>query len=97
MGNSETEGLLEKVVKKADSFGWGIWEFDLDAKRLVLNVRNSPFAEGYGKSEKAVCAPIKGMFSAISRQIFGNHVKVGEMECGAVTGYDYCKFVCIKD
>ena len=92
--NFNNEGLLKEMTERADSFGWGIWEFNLNAKSLVLYVRNSPFAEGYGESPTAVCASIKGMFAAISRQIFGKYMLVLETECEAVAGQGYYKFIC---
>ena len=58
---------------------------------LVLTVRNSPFAAGYGASDVPVCHPIRGMLTAVGEMVLDRPVTVVETACAAM-GAPECRF-----
>ena len=84
--------LLATIAANAPQLGWGLWHFSLtEAGELQLEVKNSPFAHGYGPSSQAVCAPIAGMFSAVASIVFDAPVQAEEHLCAAAGGA-VCRF-----
>ena len=84
--------LLATVAANAPQLGWGLWHFSLtEAKELQLEVKNSPFARGYGPSADTVCAPITGMFSAVASIVFDAPAQAEEHLCAA-SGGTVCRF-----
>ena len=87
--------LLPKIAEKASQLGWGSWTFELDGESIVLTVRNSPFAQGFGNSIRPVCAPIAGMLRAVTSLLFGAEAAASESSCAAAGG-DVCVFRATK-
>ncbi len=102
MGADEAEQLLDVIADTAPRLGWGRWTFDQsEAATLHLAVVNSPFATGFGDGDNGapVCAPISGMFKAISEMLFGCSVSVCVQHCAVAASAhvskddaDVCKF-----
>lgn len=83
--------LLDVIAATAPELGWGIWQFNIGADRFTLSVRNSPFAAGFGPSDHPVCAPIIGMFGAVTSIVAGKPMQAREIACAAM-GAEYCQF-----
>jgi predicted hydrocarbon binding protein len=78
--------LLDAMQEAAADVGWGCWQFEVASGGLKLIVENSPFAVGYGGSDEAVCAPIRGMLQAVGEIVLGTQVASGERACACVGG-----------
>lgn len=92
MGDSSSDKLIKKVVHTSTQLGWGKWSFhNKDSDSIELEVSNSPFAAGFGRSEFPVCAPITGMLKTIAEVITKKQVIVEELRCSAM-GEDTCLF-----
>lgn len=85
------EALARTVAATAPQLGWGVWDLQVEPGLIRLEVRNSPFAAGFGPSESPVCYPILGMMRAVSTMIFGAEAVVEETQCAAC-GADRCRF-----
>lgn len=83
--------LARTVAATAPQLGWGVWDIDVQADIIRLDVRNSPFAAGFGSSANAVCHPVAGMLRAVSGMIFGRPATVREVSCAAC-GARTCRF-----
>lgn len=83
--------LLPVIAEKASQLGWGSWTFALEGESIVLAVRNSPFAQGFGTSSHAVCAPIAGMLQAVASLLFDAGATASETSCAA-SGGETCVF-----
>ena len=84
--------LLATIAANAPQLGWGVWHFSLSkAGELQLEVKNSPFAHGYGAAPEAVCAPITGMLSAVASIVFDAPAQAEEIHC-ACAGGSVCRF-----
>ncbi len=83
---------LESTCNIAASLGWGEWAVHRqpDGSRLI-DVRNSPFADGFGASSIPVCAPIAGILEAISLVFDGTGAAVEEIACRS-QGASACRF-----
>lgn len=87
------DALVAATVAAASDLGWGEWQVRSDEGNLVLEVRNSPFVAGWRLatttagttpvSEGPVCAPIRGMFTALAGLVLKRPVKVMECRCAA--------------
>lgn len=94
-GAKDAAALLAKIEKTAAELGWGEWTFGKrSASRLALDVRDSPFAAGYGTAETEVCAPIAGMLQAVAGMVLGAHCAARETACRA-RGAARCRFEAI--
>lgn len=91
-GLEEADQLIRIIMQTAPQLGWGQWQLSRGANGLDLQLANSPFVAGFGKSPHPVCAPVRGMLAALAKQIFGQDALVEETECGAVTGANKCCF-----
>jgi predicted hydrocarbon binding protein len=85
------DALARTVAATAPQLGWGIWDIRVEPDAIRLDVRNSPFAAGFGPSDSPVCYGILGMVRAISTMIFGRDAAVRETSCTAC-GSDLCRF-----
>ena len=93
MGADDAPALLDVIARTAPQLGWGEWNFmETGARRLALRVDNSPFAAGFGSGDSPVCAPIRGMLTALGGMIFDCPVRVVETDCAAC-GALSCLFV----
>ena len=82
LGAASGDKLLEAVTASAAQLGWGSFDFDAEfAKlgRVTLSVANSPFVAGFGRCTHPVCAPIAGMFTAVSGILLGRRTEVHEV------------------
>ena len=87
----DPQHLLTNVAAKASQLGWGSWMFTHEGESIVLTVRNSPFAQGFGNSAHGVCAPIAGMLQAVASLVLGADARAEEISCAA-TGGASCVF-----
>jgi predicted hydrocarbon binding protein len=84
--------LLAFMEEKSHEMGWGRWEFTWpDRSRLMLEVKDSPFAAGYGRAETEVCAPIAGMLQAVAGLALAEPCEARETACAA-RGAACCRF-----
>lgn len=88
--DSGADDLLRTIEATAPELGWGRWTLRPTDDGLALEVANSPFAAGAGRSPHPVCAPIRGMLAAIGEMTLGD-VTVEETACAA-TGSPCCRF-----
>jgi predicted hydrocarbon binding protein len=73
--------------------GWGKWELgEFDNLKAVFIVRDSPIAESYGKSGRAVCHQIRGLIAGFAEFFTGLRRECVEVLCKA-KGDDHCEFV----
>ena len=84
--------ILATVAGVASFLGWGVWSFSRDDRGLALIVRNSPFAAAGPSSSTAACAPILGMFRAVSELILHQPVTALEHACAASGAASQCEF-----
>ncbi len=85
--------LLDVIAETAPQLGWGRWSFvERGPERLVVEVTNSPFAAGFGRSPIPVCTPIVGMLRAVSAMVLDVPAVVEESACAAQGG-DICRFI----
>ncbi len=85
------EKLLDVIAATAPELGWGIWHFTIQPDHYTLQVRNSPFAAGFGASDHPVCAPVIGMFGAVTSIVAGKPMVAREVACAAM-GAELCRF-----
>ena len=83
--------LLATIVTTAPMLGWGCWTSEDTPGRVVVEVRNSPFAAGFGTSQTPVCHAIAGMLHAVSELMFERPTRAVET-CCAATGAHTCRF-----
>jgi predicted hydrocarbon binding protein len=92
LGAAEAEQLLATIEATAPQLGWGLWSLDPGADgALDLEVRNSPFAAGFGASDEPVCAAIAGMLAAVAGLVGGREMAAREVACVAM-GAPSCRF-----
>lgn len=91
MGGGSGEALAETVAASAPDLGWGLWRFHFAPGEVRLEVRDSPFAAGFGPAPCPVCHPIKGMVQAVSGMVLGRAARADELECAAM-GAEACRF-----
>lgn len=85
------EALLGVIEATAPELGWGLWRFARGEGTVSLEVRNSPFAAGFGPSRTPVCAAIAGMARAVSTIVLGRPTIAVETQCAAM-GAENCRF-----
>jgi len=93
--NYSDEEIVAFMCKMGGEIGWGKFEvekLDTEDKKLIVVVRNSPFAEAYGPSDKGVCHMIRGVMAGMAAGIFASEVSSEETLCRA-KGDELCRFV----
>jgi uncharacterized protein len=90
-GAASAEALLATIAATAPQLGWGRWAIARRPDGLDVTVTNSPFAAGAGVSAGPVCAPIRGMLTAVGEMALGGPVVAEEIACAA-TGAPCCRF-----
>jgi predicted hydrocarbon binding protein len=90
-GAADAAALLGVIQETAPQLGWGRWQLVRTAEGIALSVENSPFAAGAGRSPYPVCAPIRGMLTAVGEMVLDEPVDVVETACAA-TGAPCCQF-----
>lgn len=91
--HGDTGALLNTMAAYSAELGWGVWSFSESSghEALRLEVRNSPFAAGYGASDRPVCHPIAGILQTVGELALGRAVTVEETACAA-QGHAHCRF-----
>lgn len=85
--------LLDVIAATAPQLGWGSWSFsDVSPSGFALEVRNSPFAAGFGRAPHPVCHAITGMLTASGALALGQAVSARETRCAAAVGEGPCRF-----
>lgn len=90
-GGGDLPALLATMEATAPQLGWGVWRFQPGPDALRLEVRNSPFAHGYGASDQPVCHAIAGMLRGVAEMWFGRPCEAHELRCEA-RGAEVCAF-----
>jgi len=91
-GRFEGSNALEHTCDIAASLGWGEWMLHDQSQGIrFIDVRNSPFAAGFGPSTIPVCAPIVGILKAVTVVFPGLIGEVEEIACRS-QGADMCRF-----
>ncbi len=90
-GAADPASLLAVIAATAPELGWGRWDIAQPADGLDVTVQNSPFPAGAGAVGHPVCAPIRGMLTAVGEFALGVPVTVAETDCAA-TGAPCCRF-----
>jgi predicted hydrocarbon binding protein len=93
--NYSDEEIVAFMCNMGREIGWGDFEvekFDRDGRELVVLVRNSAFAEAYGRANSGVCHMIRGVLAGMAAGIFGREVRSEETHCLA-KGDGLCRFV----
>jgi predicted hydrocarbon binding protein len=93
--NYTDEQIVAFMCKMGGEIGWGrfdVEKLDPDSHELIIAVRNSPFAQAYGSSDKGVCHMIRGVLAGLAAGIFGTEVTSEETLCLA-KGDELCRFV----
>jgi uncharacterized protein len=84
--------FIANTCEAAARLGWGVWSaiHERDSS-LIVEVRNSPFAAGFGVSDKPVCSAIVGILRAVALTAYGLDCQVTELACAA-QGAPACRF-----
>lgn len=90
-GAADPASLLAVIAATAPELGWGRWDIAPAAAGLDVTVQNSPFPAGAGPVGHPVCAPIRGMLTAVGEFALGAPVTVAETDCAAA-GAPCCRF-----
>jgi predicted hydrocarbon binding protein len=93
--NLDKECLFEWGINTLSVAGWGeteILQVDYKQKLVWFNVKNSTFANGYGKSNHCVDNFIRGSFAGGLSVMFGVDCDSVELSCRA-KGDSFCRFV----
>ncbi|NYT68451.1 V4R domain-containing protein [Pusillimonas noertemannii] len=91
--HNDARRFLQTMEAYSAELGWGKWAFNQNTPgQWELIVHNSPFAAGFGASEKPVCSAIAGMLSAVGALIAQTPVSVEETACAA-QGCKHCRFL----
>jgi len=97
-GATDPGAMMKTITSTSAELGWGIWSFDtIGPDQIDITVENSPFAYGFSNgtdhSDRPICAPIKGMLTAIGPLLLDcATVEVTEITCHAHTGEGICHF-----
>lgn len=92
----EDQQVVEFMCRMGGEIGWGRFqmiEMDPEAKRLVIHVGQSPFAEAYPARTKAgVCHLTRGVLAGVADVVFHEEIVALEPLCLA-RGDAHCRFV----
>ncbi len=84
--------FIVSTCEAARRLGWGEWSTTETSNRsLTVEVKNSPFAAGFGASRCPVCAAIAGILRAAALHAYGAQSAVTELTCTA-QGAPVCRF-----
>jgi len=83
---------LEELCTAGGRIGWGRFQVVLwEPGRVVVEVENSPFAQGGSGSAAPTCHLTAGVLAGMLAQILGTSVKARETACAA-GGAERCRF-----
>lgn len=95
----DADALMVATVAAAADLGWGTWTIQRRSDGLSLQVAGSPFVEGWRAAAGVpaaapVCAPIRGMLTALAGLLPGGPLRVDEVHCAAsqADGSCDCRF-----
>ena len=89
----DPQALLNSVADISAQLGWGSWDIQPGGTGgLQVQVKNSPFAWGFGEHDQPLCRPIVGMLTAVGKLIYDQHVQVQEIHCCAQGRPAHCLF-----
>lgn len=92
-GALSTDSLMKTIEGTSADLGWGRWTFSRAGGGAIrVEVRNSPFADGAGITGEAVCAPIRGILTAMASVLVGQGARVEETVCASAHGAGPCCF-----
>lgn len=84
--------FIASTCEVARKLGWGEWATtEISPLSLTVEVKNSPFAAGFGTSQCPVCAAIAGILRAAALHAYGAQSEVTELSCAA-QGAPVCRF-----
>ena len=85
----DDEARVRALLETAAAIGWGEFRLErLTADALAVTVRNSPFAEGYGRAERPVCHLIRGVLDSLAAAVLARTAPVVETRCAAAGAPD---------
>lgn len=86
--------IIQFMMNMGNQIGWGYFsleQYDPAAKSLCVAVKNSPFAQAYGRSSNGVCHLIRGVMAGMGAFLFAADCTADEVECQA-KGDACCRF-----
>jgi predicted hydrocarbon binding protein len=92
--NFSDHQIIEFMMNMGNQIGWGHFSldrYDPAAKRLCVSVKNSPFAQAYGKSSNGVCHLTRGVLAGMAAVLFAGDCTADEVKCLA-RGDACCRF-----
>ena len=95
----DEEEIVRSMCRMGMELGWGdfsLVSFDPEAGRLIIEVKDSPFALAYGPSRVGVCHLIRGVFRGLAGTIFLHPASSVETLCVA-KGDGCCRFEIEKE
>lgn len=90
-------GKTFQTIRSGLTFGrmlyWGKWEMSsFDKISTTFVVRDSPIAQFYGQTERAVCHPIRGTLAGFAETLIKGKRDCIEVRCKS-KGDQYCEFI----
>lgn len=80
----DSQQLLTSMMSISAQLGWGVWSVqEQTSERLIIHVRNSPFAQASKAQSEPICYAIVGIIEAMGQLIFNTQVHVFENQCAA--------------
>lgn len=92
--NYSEQEIVEFMCKMGGEIGWGVFSLvhlDVGEGKMVIEVKDSPFAAAYGSSTSSVCHLIRGVIGGMGAGIFGADITSEETTCAA-GGDPACRF-----
>jgi predicted hydrocarbon binding protein len=92
--NLSDRETISFMMTMGAEIGWENFEliqYDAENRKLHIRVKNSAFAEAYGRSTEGVCHLISGVLSGLATVLFTRNCTASETECLA-KGDTHCVF-----
>jgi len=93
--NFSDHEIIDFMMNMGSQIGWGnfgLVSYDPTVKHLCVVVKDSPFAQAYGRSSQSVCHLIRGVLAGMAAVLFDGECTAVEVECRA-KGDENCRFV----
>lgn len=89
------DALIAATTAAAADLGWGAWTLRRERWGLALDVVNSPFVDGWrtaaaSAAPQPVCAPLRGMLTALAGLLSPGGLQVEETHCAAMQAGPAC-------
>ena len=91
-GARDPATLMHTMAATAAGLGWGRWRFTADGSAILVEVANSPFAAGAGRSAHPVCHAVCGILGAMGTAVLGGPAEATETSCAACGDAAACCF-----